>query len=212
MIISVWPAGTVITPNAQSHRPSIPKQSKNRQTMDEGDRDLLSQISDYSLIAIKLHRPLWSYVRVDTVVDPIYDQLTTATGGHVVYYFTGLGYVDPFDQTARNGLVATGAVILVAGVLELWSRRHRVPRKIAIKVNAPEIGQDQSNSNRPPIPSVPSQQPTVTNVNSGASATKSTHLAKPIDETLDALRRAEEAAKQTRKKLDYALPGKRFLG
>ncbi|MHB8629196.1 MAG: hypothetical protein ACYDBJ_19785 [Aggregatilineales bacterium] len=177
-------------------------ESKNRQYMDEDDRDLLSQIGDYSLVGIKLPRPLWIYVRVDTQVDPVYEQLASATGGDVVYYFTFPGYIDPVDQTARGGLVATGGVVVVAGVWELWTRRQKRSKTIRVKVSGTQDRMDQVISVQPDPHHDLRPQPHDAGVGGGSGARTEPMPSNPITQTDEALKRAEEAAKQTRKKLD----------
>jgi hypothetical protein len=73
------------------------------------------QLMAFALGAEALHRPLWIYVRVNTIVDPHLESMVELTGGDVVYYFAVPGYIDPVDQAARQGLVAS--VIVFSGCL-----------------------------------------------------------------------------------------------
>ena len=106
-------------------------ESKNRRMLLSTYTDQLQQISDYALGAKLLNRPLWVYVRVDTQVDMQFTQLAESTGGGVVYYFAVPGWIDPVDQAARAGLVATAAGVLALGVLEVRSQRK--PRVAVIR-------------------------------------------------------------------------------
>lgn len=68
------------------------------------------QIADFALAAHMLGRPLWIFVRVDSIVDASYHQLVESTGGGIVYYFPSAGYQDPVDQAAKNGLAFAGGL------------------------------------------------------------------------------------------------------
>lgn len=99
--------------------------SKNTKKLPSADATQVAQITDYSIAALQLKRPLWLYVRIDTQVDPRYTQLAEATGGGVVYYFATPGYVDPVDQLAWGG---AGAALVVIGGALLLPRLRRPKR------------------------------------------------------------------------------------
>jgi len=108
--------------------PDFMAESKNTQNLLYTGREF-DQISDYALAAKLLNRPLWVYIRVDTVVDPKFYEIVHATGGNVIPYFTVPGYVDPVDDGARKTGVISGG--LIAGFV-LVKRRARW-----LKNNAP---------------------------------------------------------------------------
>ncbi len=114
-------------------------ESKNRQNLLYTYADLAEQIGDYVLAAQTLNRPLWVYVRIDTVVDPTFYGLVGRTGGGIVPYFAPAGYVDPVDEMARRGLIG-GGVIFIAMVL--WGRlavgMRRVRTPIPARTPAPK--------------------------------------------------------------------------
>ena len=171
-------------------------ESKNRQTLNQDDRDLLNQIGDYSLVAIALHRPLWIYVRVDSDVDPIYEQLAASTHGGLIRYFNVPGYVDPIDQVARFGLMASGGLILLIGVFEYTGHlRHNksVTRRPSYVIPVrPSPTDDYGNSDgSAPRPAADTRSPHPKHLASSA-----------LSKTIEALNNAEKAAQQIRDKLD----------
>ena len=113
--------------------PAFIAESKNAQNLFYDSRDL-GQITDYTIAARALNRPLWVFTRVNTDVDPEFTRIVGTTGGGVVPYFTVPGYLDPIDQAAKNSLVPSITVIVVAGLWELVARRKpvaytRTPRR-----------------------------------------------------------------------------------
>lgn len=112
--------------------------SKNTKELPSADATQVAQITDYSIAALQLKRPLWLYVRIDTQVDPRYTQLAEATGGGVVYYFATPGYVDPVDQLALTGAALSLGVI---GLVILLPRLRR--RKRPTKPGAPPPPRDK---------------------------------------------------------------------
>jgi len=151
-------------------------ESKNTKTLDQG---VAGQLQDYASAAKDLKRPLWIFVRVNTEVDPGFKQLAEDTNGGVTYYFTYDGYLDPVDQGACGGLVGSGALVIGVIIWEVRLRRRRVAHEICV----------QPTSTKPP------QQDT-------ADSSKTPKRPNPIGDTLDALNRAEDAAKDTRNRLD----------
>lgn len=99
-------------------------ESKNQQIMSDGQRDF-AEVSDYAQAALKLHRPLYLYIRVDTQISDSYYALIKPTGGAVIRYFTPANYVDPTDVTAGVGLGLSAIGIIVLGRWELRTRRRR---------------------------------------------------------------------------------------
>lgn len=83
------------------------------------------QIDAFLAMAHYLQRPLWLYVAVDSQVTPEVQYLIEQTGGGVVFYFTVPGYVDPVDDGATKGVVASTLSIGVLGFAEVVSRRPR---------------------------------------------------------------------------------------
>lgn len=104
--------------------PNFIAESKNRQRLLTIYQDQVDQLSDYTLAARLLNRPLWVYVRVNTLVDSEFVELAESTGGGVVYYFAVPGYVDPVDQGARTGLLVAAPIVLLMCLWELQSRRR----------------------------------------------------------------------------------------
>jgi hypothetical protein len=114
-------------------------EAKNRQDLLVGQSDQLQQITDYAAAATALRRPLWLFTRVDTIIDPPYQQLVEGTGGQIVRYFVPPGYTDPVDSLARSGLfvsMALTGVLVFVEVIEVRRRNgwHRVPT-MTIPVN-----------------------------------------------------------------------------
>lgn len=101
-------------------------ESKNAQNLMYTGREV-DQINDYVLAAKELRRPLWLFIRVDTLVAPEFEQIVESTGGDVVGYFTVPGYSDPIDDVARKGVVASILVISSLSLLE-WRARHRLAK------------------------------------------------------------------------------------
>ncbi len=155
-------------------------ESKNRLSMPYQERDLLDQIGDYTLVSRTLNKPLWVYVRTDTKVDPEYESLVNSTGGAIVRYFAAVGYTDPVDKAAQYGLVIFGAAFLTVGACELISRRR---------------GGSTGGQHIPVKP----HPPTPPDSNRGSSRRRSPD---PVGELDAALKRAQEAARHTRNKLD----------
>ena len=162
-------------------------ESKNRAVMDEDDRDLLSQIGDYSLVAILLHRPLWIFTRVDTEVADKYVQLAEATGGGLVRYFSVPGWVDPIDRAAKPGLLLSGSVASITTFWELAARR-RQRHILRRSVHA------LPSSDMPRAPVVEPEDTT--------RAPRQAHSPDPLGNMLDALERVEEAIRKARRKLE----------
>jgi hypothetical protein len=86
------------------------------------------QIADFALAAHMLGRPLWIFVRVDSLVDDTYHQLAESTGGGIVYYFPSEGYADPLDQLAKNGLAFAGGVGIAGFGVGFLTRRSNTPK------------------------------------------------------------------------------------
>jgi len=84
----------------------------------------VDQIADYATAARLLKRPLWLYVRVNTLVAPEFRQVVEATGGGVIPYFTVDSYVDPIDQIMFPTAAVSGGILVVMIWLELggWRR------------------------------------------------------------------------------------------
>lgn len=99
-------------------------ESKNRENLLYRGREV-DQIADYVLAAKELGRPLWLYVRVDTLVAPDFEQMVNSTGGGVVYYFAVDGYVDRIDAAAQTGLLASAGLLAGSILSELMLRRAR---------------------------------------------------------------------------------------
>jgi len=95
-------------------------ESKNVQIL----RDF-EQISVYAAAARLMGRPLWVFVRVNTIFDSGTDELVKATGGGIVPYFAVPGYVDPVDTAAKRGLAASTVVLFVCGAWEIAAGRRR---------------------------------------------------------------------------------------
>lgn len=96
---------------------------------------MLNQPSDqmraFIFAAQELNLPLWVYVRVNTDIPSVYEELIAATGGGVVYYLRDESYVDPVDRAAQIGiLIASGVILLVVGG-DMFVTRFR-------RSNAPE--------------------------------------------------------------------------
>jgi hypothetical protein len=91
--------------------PEFIAESKNTQNLLYSGREF-DQISDYALAAKLLNRPLWIYIRVDTVVSPDFYEIVHSTGGNVIPYFTVPDYVDPVDDFARKSALVSGVVLL----------------------------------------------------------------------------------------------------
>jgi hypothetical protein len=90
--------------------------------------DQVDQIADYVTAAQVMQRPLWLFVRVDTILDPVFYQLAESTGGGVVRYFATPGYVDPVDQAASKALPIAAILVIITGVWEVGAQRTRAPR------------------------------------------------------------------------------------
>jgi len=91
-------------------------ESKNSRNLLYESRDF-DQISAFAEAAQILDRRLWIYIRVNTNIDPAFEQVVNATGGGVVRYFSLPDYVDPVDAVARNGIVVSGVAL---GLLSVW--------------------------------------------------------------------------------------------
>jgi hypothetical protein len=79
----------------------------------QGNRHNILQITDFAAAARALGRPLWIYVRVDTLVDKQFLELARSTGGDVVYYFRVPGWVDPVDEAAKQGLLVSTSLFIL---------------------------------------------------------------------------------------------------
>lgn len=165
-------------------------ESKNVKIMDEDDRDLLSQISDYSLVALTTRRALWIYTRVDTDVAEKYVRLAEATGGGLVRYFSVPGWIDPVDQSARGGLALSGGVV---GLISLWeivrNRRRMAAKRIQVTRTPRDTGTSQGSSVYPSAPKPDPRTP------------RSPRVPDPVGKATDAVNRAQDAVDQTRRKL-----------
>jgi hypothetical protein len=139
------------------------------------------QLMAFALGAEALHRPLWIYTRVNTVVDPQLESMVSLTGGGVVYYFAVPGYVDPVDQAARQGLVVS--IIVFGGCL--LSFRLEVPQR---RLPAPRV--PHSPKSRIIIPQDEPRQP----------QKQSTKPSTPMDQTQRKLRDAEDFADRVRRR------------
>jgi hypothetical protein len=95
--------------------PDFIAESKNARNLLYESRDL-GEISDYSVAARALQRPLWVFTRINTNIDPEFIRIVRTTGGDVVPYFTIPGYVDPVDQIAKTVLVGSIVVIVVTQI------------------------------------------------------------------------------------------------
>lgn len=111
-------------------------ESKNRIQLSYDD-DLVAQLSDYARAAEALDRPLWLYVRVNTVVDPRFVTMIEETGGGVIHYFAVPGYVDPVDLLAMAGLIGSGVTVFMALGWEFSERRRQPPTPKAPHRNDP---------------------------------------------------------------------------
>lgn len=89
----------------------------------------LDQIAEYAQAARQLRLPLYVYTRVNTQVDAVFERMVAETGGAVVRYFPVLGWSDPVDIFARNGLL-----ISLGGLALLWLS---APRKRSKGVRVP---------------------------------------------------------------------------
>jgi hypothetical protein len=119
------------------------------------------QLMAFALGAEALHRPLWIYARVNTVIDPQLEAMVERTGGGVVDYFVVPGYVDPVDQAARQGLIVS--VIVFGGFLFTFRIQARqkslsTPRlpdspksRVIIPVDEP-VRPRRKTPSRPPTP------------------------------------------------------------
>jgi len=102
--------------------PNFMADSKNAQSLSaHGGNSLptrdFEQITEIAAVARELNIPLWIYTRVDTVVDPVFYELTQSTGGNVVRYFIYPGYIDPIYRVAVTGFyVSVSAIALIV----LW--------------------------------------------------------------------------------------------
>jgi len=91
-------------------------EAKNTQNLLYDSRDL-PQIKDYAVAAKAMGRPLWVFIRVNTVLDPEFLTVVRETGGDVVPYFTVPNYIDPVDMTAKTGMRIS---LLAMGIVGLW--------------------------------------------------------------------------------------------
>ncbi len=94
--------------------------SKNTQKLTLPDE----QLAVFASAARILDRPLWIYVRVNTVVDPALETMIEMTNGDVVYYFTVPDYVDPVDQMAQRTLVVS-VMVFGGGLFTVPLRRRQ---------------------------------------------------------------------------------------
>lgn len=99
-------------------------ESKNRENLLYQGREV-DQIADYVVAAKELSRPLWLYVRVDTMVAPDFEQMVNSTGGGVVYYFRTDGYMDGVDAAAQTGLLASAGLLTGLTLTEVVFRRAK---------------------------------------------------------------------------------------
>ncbi len=104
--------------------PNFMAESKNTQNLLYTGREY-DQISDYALAAKLLNRPLWVYIRVDTIVAADFYEIVHATGGNVIPYFTVPGYVDLVDDAARKSGAISICILLSFGLMKLYSGQSR---------------------------------------------------------------------------------------
>lgn len=108
--------------------------SKNKRQLLVTDEHDYPQMREISQAALNIGVPFWIYVRVDTRVDDAYLEMTRATGGDVVYYFThnAITYIDPVDRFAINLLIVS---LVLLGLLILWEMiwRYQVWRSQRIQ-------------------------------------------------------------------------------
>ncbi|MEO1288540.1 MAG: putative toxin, partial [Chloroflexota bacterium] len=77
------------------------------------------QISDFISVAHQSNRPLWIFVRLDTMYTQGTLEQIQATGGGIVKYFVvdGHGYLLALEQSLNNILIA---VLIFAGGVMVW--------------------------------------------------------------------------------------------
>lgn len=77
----------------------------------------LEQLTAFAQVAAQTGRSFWVYVRVDTIIDPLFVELTERTGGGVIPYFRVEGWYDPVDQIAQIllivSIIAVGVVLIL---------------------------------------------------------------------------------------------------
>ncbi|MCU0499900.1 MAG: hypothetical protein MUF87_21325 [Anaerolineae bacterium] len=106
------------THSSQGYRPDFINErwiidAKNRKELNS-DYD---QLTAFAEVAMQTGRSFWIYVRVDTVVDPVFVELTESTGGGVVSYFRVEGWQDPVDRIAQ--VILIGSILVIGGIL-IW--------------------------------------------------------------------------------------------
>lgn len=125
--------------------------AKNRYTWLSTDRQDVAQMTDYADAAIALDIPLWVYVRVDTTVDQVMQDLVRSTGGDIVYYFATPDWVDPVNIIAIVGILIGGVIV----VFVLWREFRETHHMSQIYRDVPD-DQPESPTNRS-FPTVPKQ-------------------------------------------------------
>ena len=93
----------------------IVAESKNSERLLVTQERNFKQIQAFAEASIALKRPLWIYVRHNTLVDDEYHQLAESTGGRVVKYFVTTNYVNPLDYQLMQ--IITGALVIIIVLL-----------------------------------------------------------------------------------------------
>ena len=94
-------------------------ESKNaKRLLTSYERDY-QQIQEIAMASKALNRPLWLYVRNNTLVDTEYREVVESTGGRIVYYFATDGYVNPIDFNLFRILAGALGVMVVVLLWEM---------------------------------------------------------------------------------------------
>ncbi len=109
-------------------------ESKNARNLYYESRDL-DQITDFSIVARQLKKPLWVFTRVNTVIDPQFESVVNATGGGVVRYFVVPGYVDSVDMAGRSLLAPSIAGLLISVIIEVIMRRWKPAAPLFVRAS-----------------------------------------------------------------------------
>lgn len=125
--------------------------SKNRTSWLSSYADQYAQLRDYADAAVALDMPLWVYVRVDTTVDQVMQDLVRSTGGDIVYYFATPDWVDPVNIIAIIGILIGGVIV----VFVLWREFRETHHMSQIYRDVPD-DQPESPTNRS-FPTAPKQ-------------------------------------------------------
>jgi len=118
--------------------PSFIADSKNVLSLPYTDTSLVNQIGDYAIAARSLNIPLYIYVRTNTEVDPEITRIVGETGGGIIYYFTVDGYVDPVDQAALFGLLASLGVFALGGLWTVVATPPNIGGATRVKKRTPQ--------------------------------------------------------------------------